>query len=71
MASGNLTDAEWELTGPLLSTGRGRPGHGNWRLLDGIRPLLACPTGEPVMAQDWFSSQPHAAAGRVRHAQPP
>ena len=36
MASGDLTDAEWELIGPLLSTERGRPGHGNRRLLDGI-----------------------------------
>jgi transposase len=36
VASGDLTDAEWELVGPLLSTERGRPGHGNRRLLDGI-----------------------------------
>ena len=36
MASGDLTDAEWELIGPLLSTERGRPGHGTRRLLDGI-----------------------------------
>ena len=36
MASGDLTDAEWELVGPLLSTERGRAGHGNRRLLDGI-----------------------------------
>ena len=36
MVSGDLTDAEWELVGPLLSTERGRPGHGNRRLLDGI-----------------------------------
>ena len=36
MASGDLTDAEWELVGPLLSAGRGRPGHENRRHLDGI-----------------------------------
>jgi transposase len=36
VASGDLTDAEWELVGPLLSTERGRPGRGNRRLLDGI-----------------------------------
>ena len=36
MASGDLTDAEWELVGPLLSMERGRAGHGNRRLLDGI-----------------------------------
>ncbi len=36
MAAGDLTDAEWELVGPLLSTGRGRPGHEHRRLLDGI-----------------------------------
>ena len=36
MVSGDLTDAEWELVGPLLSTERGRPGHGDRRLLDGI-----------------------------------
>ena len=36
MASGDLTDAEWELVGPLLAAGRGRPGRENRRLLDGI-----------------------------------
>ena len=36
MASGDLTDAEWELVGPLLSMERGRPGHENRRHLDGI-----------------------------------
>ncbi len=36
MASGDLTDAEWELVGPLLAMGRGRPGHGNRHHLDGI-----------------------------------
>jgi transposase len=36
VASGDLTDAEWELIGPLLSVARGRPGHENRRLLDGI-----------------------------------
>ncbi len=36
MASGDLTDAEWELIGPLLATGRGRPGHESRRHLDGI-----------------------------------
>ena len=36
MASGDLTDAEWALVGPLLSTGRGRPGRESRRLLDGI-----------------------------------
>ena len=36
MASGDLTDAEWELIGPLLAMGRGRPGHEDRRLLDGI-----------------------------------
>jgi transposase len=39
MASGDLTDAEWELVGPLLPPERGRPGrpgHDNRRMLDGI-----------------------------------
>ncbi len=36
MASGDLTDAEWELVGPLLSMARGRPGHESRRHLDGI-----------------------------------
>ena len=36
MAWGDLTDAEWELVGPLLSAGRGRPGRENRRYLDGI-----------------------------------
>ena len=39
MASGDLTDAEWELVGPLLprAHGRpGRPGHDDRRMLDGI-----------------------------------
>ena len=36
MRSGDLTDAEWELVGPLLATGHGRPGHENRRHLDGI-----------------------------------
>ena len=36
MASGDLTDAEWDLVGPLLAVGRGRPGRENRRLLDGI-----------------------------------
>ena len=36
MASGDLTDAEWELVGPLLSARRGRPGRENRRILDGI-----------------------------------
>ena len=36
MASGDLTDAEWDLVGPLLSAGRGRPGRENRRILDGI-----------------------------------
>ena len=36
MAWGDLTDAEWELVGPLLSTERGRPGRENRRILDGI-----------------------------------
>jgi transposase len=36
VASGDLTDAERELVGPPLPTERGRPGHGNRRLLDGI-----------------------------------
>ena len=36
MASGDLTDAEWELVGPLLSAERGRRGHENRRHLDGI-----------------------------------
>ncbi len=36
MARGDLTDAEWELVGPLLSIARGRPGHENRRHLDGI-----------------------------------
>ena len=36
MARGDLTDAEWELVGPLLATGRGRPGDENRRHLDGI-----------------------------------
>ena len=36
MASGDLTDAEWGLVGPLLAMGRGRPGHEDRRLLDGI-----------------------------------
>ena len=36
MARGDLTDAEWELIGPLLAMGRGRPGHENRRHLDGI-----------------------------------
>ena len=36
MASGDLTDAEWELVGPLLAAGRGRPGREDRRLLDGI-----------------------------------
>ena len=36
MRSGDLRDAEWELVGPLLATGHGRPGHENRRHLDGI-----------------------------------
>src|SRR3712207_6660455 len=36
MASGDLTDAGWELVGPLLQAGRGRQGHENRRHLDGI-----------------------------------
>ena len=36
MASGDLTDAEWELVGPLLSAERGRRGHENRRHLNGI-----------------------------------
>ena len=39
MAAGDLTDAEWELVGPLLPRERGRPGrpgHDNRPLLDGI-----------------------------------
>jgi transposase len=36
MASGDLSDAEWELVGPLLATRRGRPGDENRRHLDGI-----------------------------------
>ena len=36
MARGDLTDAEWELVGPLLATERGRPGDENRRHLDGI-----------------------------------
>ena len=36
MASGDLTDAEWDLVGPLPSAGRGRPGRENRRYLDGI-----------------------------------
>jgi transposase len=39
MASGDLTDAEWDLVGPLLPPegGRpGRPGHDNRPVLDGI-----------------------------------
>ena len=39
MASGDLTDAEWGLVGPLLPKERGwpgRPGHDNRRILDGI-----------------------------------
>ncbi len=39
MASGDLTDAGWELVGPLLPRERGRPGrpgHENRPILDGI-----------------------------------
>jgi transposase len=39
MASGDLTDAEWELVGPLPPPERGRPGgpgHDNRPILDGI-----------------------------------
>ena len=36
MASGDLTNAEWDLVGPLLAAGRGRPGRENRRILDGI-----------------------------------
>ena len=36
MAAGDLTDAEWELVGPLRSAERGRRGHENRRHLDGI-----------------------------------
>jgi len=39
MASSDLTDAEWELIGPLLPPERGRPGrpaHDNRPFLDGI-----------------------------------
>ena len=36
MASGDLTDAEWDLVGPLLAAGRGRPGRASRRHLDGI-----------------------------------
>ena len=36
MARGDLTDAEWELVGPLLTTERGRPGREDRRHLDGI-----------------------------------
>ncbi len=35
MASGDLTDAEWALVGPLLSKERGRPGHEDRRHLEG------------------------------------
>jgi transposase len=36
MASGDPTNAEWALVGPLLSAERGRPGREDRRLLDGI-----------------------------------
>ena len=39
MASGDLTDAEWELVGPLLPPERGRPGkpaRDNRTVLNGI-----------------------------------
>ena len=36
MTATDLTDAEWELVGPLLATGRGRPGRENRRHLDGV-----------------------------------
>jgi transposase len=36
VARGDLTDAEWELVGPLLVTERGRPSHETRRQLDGI-----------------------------------
>ena len=36
MASGDLTNAEWDPVGPLLAAGRGRPGRENRRILDGI-----------------------------------
>ncbi len=39
MASGDLTDLEWGLIGPLLPAERGRPGkpgHNNRTILDGI-----------------------------------
>src|SRR5687767_7965757 len=39
MSVGDLTDAGWELIGPLLPRERGRPGrpaHGSRRMLDGI-----------------------------------
>src|SRR5215218_379779 len=39
MAAGDLTDAEWELVGPLRPPARGRPGrpgHANRPILDGI-----------------------------------
>jgi transposase len=36
VALGDLTDAEWDLVAPLLSSGRGRPGHDDRRHLDGI-----------------------------------
>src|SRR5919202_4957446 len=36
MTSGDLTDAEWGLVGPLPAMQRGRPGHENRRHLEGI-----------------------------------
>src|SRR5918911_2382346 len=36
MAAGDLTNAEWDLIGPLLSMERGRPGREDRRHLDGI-----------------------------------
>jgi transposase len=36
VASGDLTDAEWDLVGPLLAAGRGRPEREDRRILDGI-----------------------------------
>ncbi len=72
MALGDLTDAEWELVGPLLAMGRGRPGHESRRHLDGILrraregALARDPRAVREVEQRLAPVRPLARPGRVR-----